>query len=119
MYVFTRNIYIDENNSFEKWAQDVTGYLFKYNGESKLIIDLWFQTLDKYGQKPIKLQIYINRIPAYSFNVTKACEQQIIVLLENINLDTLEVTIMCNSFFVPEGDYRQMAFFLGDMKLVK
>ncbi len=117
--VFVRNVYVDENNSGGKWAQVDSAYLIKYNGESKLKMDLWFQDLDYYYRTPVELQVYANRMPVYKYEVDQAGFQEIIVPLHNISGDTLEFTIICNSFFIPEDDGRQLAFNIGDMELVK
>ena len=117
--VYMRNVYIGEASNFGKWTQEVSGYLFKYNRESTLKIDLGFLNLEKYDQKPIELRIYANRVPVYYYPVNHDGSHEIIVPLENISGDTLEITIMCNAKFMAEGDDRQLSFFLTKMELVK
>jgi hypothetical protein len=116
---YVRNVYIDEKNFFGKWAQEISGYLFKYNHESKLQIDLWFQNFEKYNQKPIELRLYANRVLVYYYPVDHDGSQQIIVPLKNISGDTLEITIACNARVTLEGDDRQLSFFINKMELVK
>jgi hypothetical protein len=116
---FVRNVYVEEKNNFGKWAQEVSGYLFKYNRESTLKIDLWFQNLEKYDQKPIELRIYANRVLAYYYLVNHEGSNEIIVPLKNISSDTLEITIACNTRVILEGDDRQLSFFLNKMEIVK
>jgi hypothetical protein len=116
---FVRNVYVDEKNNYGKWAQEVSGYLFKYNGESTLKIDLWFQNLEKYDQNPIELRIYANRVLVYYYPVDHDGLHEILVPLKNIGGDTLEITIACNSRVMLEGDDRQLAFFLNELEIVK
>jgi hypothetical protein len=117
--VYVRNVYIGEKANFGKWAQYVSAYLFKYNHESKLKIDLGFLDLEKYDKKPIELRIYANRALVYYYPVDHDGSHEIIVPLNNISSDTLEITIMCNAKFMAEGDGRQLSFILQKMELIK
>jgi hypothetical protein len=116
---FTRNVYINENAGFGKWAQDASGYLFKYNRERTLKMDLWFPGLVKYDQTPVTLQIYANGMLVYRYDVNQDGSQKIFVPLEKINGDTLEITVICNARYDDQSFGYPLAFVLNDMELVK
>jgi hypothetical protein len=117
--VYVRNVYIGEKANFGKWAQFVSGYLFKYNHESTLKIKVGFLNLEKYDQKPIEIRIYANRKLVYDYPVIQDGSHEIIVPLENISGDTLEITISCNAQYMVEGDDRQLSLILNNMELLK
>jgi len=114
---FVRNVYTNEKNNTGKWAQDVSGYLFKYNGESRLIINLWIPDPIRMEQHPLELEIYANRKPVYHFEVNQENSYEIVVPLKDINCDTLEITIICNARYKNQGDARPFSFFLTKMEL--
>jgi hypothetical protein len=116
---FVRNINVGENSNSGKWAQDVSGCLFKYNQEGILKINLRIDKLSKYDKTPIELRIYANRSLAYQYAVNHDGIQEIIVPLKNIGGETLEVTIICNSAIRLEGNSRQYAVLLNGMELLK
>jgi len=117
--VFVRNVLSKEQNDSGKWAQPVSGYLFKYSGESQFKMDLWFPSLDQYLQNPVELQLSVNGTPVYTYNVNQKGGQEIIFPLGNITGNTLEITITCNTYMNPSIDSRKLAVFLNSMELVK
>jgi hypothetical protein len=114
---FVRNVDVKENNHSGKWAQDVSGYLFKYNQESILKINCWISNFRKYDQTPIELRIYANRVLAYQYVVNHDGDQKINVPLKNISGETIEVSIICNSAVKLDGNSRQQAILLKGMEL--
>jgi hypothetical protein len=116
---YARNVYVGGNNNSGKCAQDVSGYLLKYNQEGTLRISLFIYKLGRYDQTPIELKIYANRAPTCQYTVNHEGSQEIIAPLKNISGKTIEVTIICNSAIKLEGDSRQMALVLNGMELLK
>jgi hypothetical protein len=114
---FVRNVAVGEYNNSGKWAQDVSGYLFKYNQGSILKINLWVDKLRKYDQTPVDLRIYANRVLIYQYAVNHDGAQEINVPLKNIGGETVEITVICNSAVILDGDSRQHAILLKGMEI--
>jgi hypothetical protein len=117
--IFVRNVFLNEDSVQGKWVSPVSGYLFKYNGESFLKINLSIIDLSKYRQNIVEMQVYANNFLVARYQINQGGPKELIVPLENIVGDTLEITIKCNAAFAVQGDGRALTFFLKEMELDK
>ncbi len=54
--VYTRNVFMHEKNMYGKWAQQVSGYLLKYDGEGTLRIVFVSPEMQKFESQPVTLE---------------------------------------------------------------
>jgi len=115
--VYVRNVYLEEDNQYGKWAQEVSAYLLKYSGEAKVKITLNIPGIETYVEEPTYLKIYTNRKLVYQRALVEGL-QEIEIPLDAINGDTLEITIMLNTCMDAEGLNRHLSLFLQRIELI-
>jgi hypothetical protein len=117
--IYLRNVYINENNNSGKWAQKLSGYLFKYNGEKTLRIQLWFPDLEKYDKQPFELDVFVNNVLMTGYEVSHDGSQKMNIPLKNVAGSTIEVTLISDAKILSAIDPRELSVFLISMELIK
>ena len=116
---FIRNVYTDTISNMGIWVQDVSGYLLKDDGGTRLKIDAWFPDLSKMDQSPVILDIYVNQAFLSRYEVDVTGQQAIDVPLRNNIGNILEITLVSSARFDVQGYAHPMAFILKDIGLQK
>ena len=116
---YIRNVYTNTISDMGMWVQDVSGYLLKDDGGTRLKIDAWFPDLSKMDQSPVILDIYVNQAILSRYEVDVTGQQAIDVPLRNNIGNILEITLVSSARFDVQGYAHPMAFILKDIGLQK
>jgi len=115
--VFVRNVYLPKNADAGGLAQDVSGYLFKYDGQNQLRISLRLPEIEEMDRSPVTLEVYANRQLIDRLPIDHTGDYELIVPLKNIQGETLEITLIINARYENHGDARPFSFFIKKMWL--
>ena len=117
--VFTRNVYMQEKNEYGKWAQQVSGYLLKYDGERKLRLVFVAPEIHKYDNQPVSLEIFVNKELVKTFAIMEPGVHRVDVQLKGIDSCPIEITLSSSARMLASYSTRNMAIFMVKMELLK
>ena len=119
LVVFTRNVYIHEENVYGKWSQQVSGYLLKYDDEKTLRIVFVAPELIKFDSQPVTLEIFVNKELVKTFGIVESGVHRVDIPLKGIDSSPIEVTLSCSAKLLPAYTSRDLSVFMVKMELLK
>ncbi len=117
--VYTRNVFMHEKNMYGKWAQQVSGYLLKYDGEGTLRIVFVSPEMQKFESQPVTLDIFVNNELLKIYEFGEKGVQSVDVPLRHIDNSFIEVTLSCSAKMSPGYVSRELSIFMVKMELQK
>ena len=108
-----------EKNMYGKWAQQVSGYLLKYDGEGTLRIVFVSPEMQKYESQPVILDIYVNNELLKKYEIGEKGVHSVDVPLRHIDHSIIEVTLSCSAKMSPGYVSRDLSIFMVKMELQK
>jgi hypothetical protein len=119
LVIFSRNVYMQEENVYGKWAQQVSGYLLKFDGEGTLGIVFVAPEIFTYDNQPVELEIYVNHELVRIYTIAQSGLHMVSVPLDDIDSSPIEVTLFCSAKMLPGYADRELSIFMVKMELLK